>query len=210
MAAMARHPLVPAAIAAWLGYIGLDFLIHAALLAAWWRATGAYWLPQRELFVRIPYAYASFAIYCVALTWLLERISGTDVRVSSGWRLGAIAGLVYGTTSALAMYSVVGMPASALLVWPGSAVVESTTSGGVAAWVLRARRPWRRVGVVAIGVVISVLVAIVLQNLLPREDGGRGGEGQSEVVVRSTPNSGVQRSARVGFHRDSKATSRAR
>jgi hypothetical protein len=166
MAVAKRVQFVAAALAAWFAFVAVDFLIHAALLAGWWRATGEYWLSLQDLFVRIPYAYASFAICCIVLTWLLVRLYGADVSVSTRWRVGALAGLLYGTASVLAMYSVVRMPRSAFVVWPGSALIESAIAGVVAGWVLGGQRPWRRVGLVAVASVIVVIVAIVLQNIL--------------------------------------------
>ena len=179
MTATQRRQLAPAVVAAWLGYTALDFFVHGALLAPWWRATADFWLPVRELFQRIPYAYASFAIYCSVLVWLLERVHGREVRVRGGAQLGAVAGFVYGTATVLAVYSVVRMPASAFAVWPGSAVAESALAGAVAAWVLGAARPWRKVGLVGVGFVVVVVMAVLLQNLIP---------GAHVVAPEATPN----------------------
>lgn len=179
MTATQRRQFAPAVVAAWLGYTALDFFVHGALLAPWWRATAEFWLPARELFERLPYAYASFAIYCTVLVWLLVHVHGREVRGRDGVRLGAVAGLVYGTATVLAIYSVVRMPASAFAVWPGSAVVESALAGAVAAWVLGAARPWRKVGLVGVGFVVVVVMAVLLQNLIP---------GAQVVAPEATPN----------------------
>ncbi len=160
-----KSTFLSAVIAAWCAYLVLDFLTHSVLLAAWWRATKIYWLPPQELFRSIPFGYASFAIYCAALTWLLLRLYGKHPTLIAGLRFGAGAGLVYGAGSVLATYSVFHMPTSALLVWPASVTVGSTVAGVVAAWVLVADHPWRRVGLVVGTAIILFIMAVVMQNL---------------------------------------------
>jgi hypothetical protein len=161
----ARARLLPASVAGWAVYLVFDFLIHAVFLAQWWRATESYWLPPSELFRRIPFGYASFAIYCAVVAWLLIRLYGDRLNLSRGLRFGAIAGLVYGLGYVLATYSAFRMPPFALVVWPASVLLESTLAGGVMSWVLVTGRPWRRVGVV-IGAAAALFVAgIVLQNI---------------------------------------------
>jgi hypothetical protein len=160
------NQLLPAALAAWMAYVVVDFLAHGVFLAAWWRAAEPYLLPPRDLFRLIPFGYASFAIYCGALTWLLARLHGERLHVVAGMRFGAMAGLVWGVASALGTYSVFRMPQGALAVWPASVAVESTIAGGVAAWTLVCERPWRRVGWVFGAGIVLFVGGVVIQNLL--------------------------------------------
>ena len=155
-----------AATGAWWTYIVMDFMTHAVLLAAWWRATAAFWLAPAELVRRIPVAYAGFALYSVGLTVLLAIVHGEKPRVREGLRLGAIVGIVFGVVSALGIYSAVRLPASFLLVGPVSTAVASAGAGAGAAWVLSGSRSWRRVGaLVGMGILVLV-VGIVIQNAL--------------------------------------------
>ena len=162
---MTMAKLLPAVVAGWLAYLVLDFLGHAVLRAPWWRATESYWLPPQELFRRIPFAYASFAIYCAALGWWLGRLQDEPPSLAKGLRFGAIAGLVFGFASVLGTYSALRMPASSLLVWPGSVLLDSTAAGGAIAWVLAAPRRWPRVGIVAGAAVALFIIGVVVQNL---------------------------------------------
>ena len=162
---MLRPRLLPAALAAWLGYLVLDFLMHGVFLAAWWRAAEPYLLPTRDMLRLIPLGYASFAIYCGALTWLVARLYGERVSVIASLRFGVIAGLVSGAASTLGTYSALRMPPTALLIWPASVVIESAIAGALAAWVLVAERPWRRVGLVLCAGIVLFIVGVVIQNL---------------------------------------------
>ena len=160
-----RRAFIPGALAAWLIYLGLDFLTHAVFLASWWRATEVYWLPPVEMFRRIPLGYASFALYCAGLTWLLVRLYGEHVTVSMGLRVGLIVGAAFGLTTAIGAYSILRLPASYLLVTPITIAVESSAAGGVGAWALRGARRWRRVGWVAGVTVLLFSIGVVAQNL---------------------------------------------
>ncbi len=162
----AGYKIIAAALAAWVIFLAIDFLLHAVIFANWWKATESYWLSPHELFRMIPYAYASFAIYCLVLTWLFAQIYCDKRTFSAACRFGAIAGLVFGFSIILANYSVFRMPASALLVWPASFLIESTVACTAARWVLDAERPWRRVGLVFVAAVLLLIVSVALQNLL--------------------------------------------
>jgi len=160
-----RSGVFPAAVAAWWSYVVLDFLTHAVVLASWWRSTQTYWLPPQELFNRIPIGYASFAVYCAALTWLLARMYGERAGVRIGLRFGAIAGLVFGLMSALGTYSLFRVPLPFFLVVPASTTVESAAAGAAAGWVLQAR-PGRRLALVFGAGLLLIVVGVVAQNLL--------------------------------------------
>jgi len=165
MSPTSRRVVIPAVLAAWLIYLTLDFLAHAVLLASWWRATEIYWLPPMEMFRRIPLAYASFALYCAGLTWLIARTHREHVTVTTGLRLGLSGGLAFGLTATLGAYSILNLPPSYMLVAPVTIAIESAAAGGTAAWVIRGPGRWRRVGKVAVVAVLLFIVGVVAQNL---------------------------------------------
>jgi hypothetical protein len=160
-----RWALLPAALAAWLIYLALDFLSHAVLLAAWWRETADYWLPPLELFKRIPLGYASFAAYCAGLTWLLVRLYGHRVAVGTGLRFGLVAGAAFGLTTTLGAASILDVPNSYVILAPTTLTLESAVAGAVAAWVVRGEGRWLRLGLVAAIAVLLVALGVVTQNL---------------------------------------------
>jgi hypothetical protein len=161
-----KQAVFAAAVGASWSYIVLDFLLHAVVLASWWRVTQAFWLPPLELAKRIPFAYGAFVIYCTSLTVLLTALRGERPAVLTGLRFGALVGMVFGVTSSLGAYSVVQMPISFLLVGPASTAMGSAGAGAAAAWILGGSRRWRRVGVLfAVGLGLFVLGAVA-QNAL--------------------------------------------
>ena len=161
----AKARLLPAAIAGWFAYLVIDFLEHAVFLAQWWRTTESYWLPPIELFRRIPFGYASFAIHCIVLAWLLRRLYSDRLSLLRGLRFGAIAGFVAGLASVFGTYSGFRMPPSALVVWPASILLDFTIASGVISWVLVTGRPWRRVGMVFLVAVLMFIVGVIMQNI---------------------------------------------
>ena len=158
--------MIAAALAAWVMFLAVDFLLHAVIFSSWWKATEHYWLSPSELFRLIPYAYASFAIYCVALTWLFVRIFRDKRTLGIASRFGAFAGLIFGVSISLANYSVFLVPSSTLLVWTVSYSIESTVACTTSQWVLDTERPWRRVGLVFGVAILILIVSVVFQNLL--------------------------------------------
>jgi hypothetical protein len=161
-----KRAVVAAATGASWSYIVLDFLMHAVVLAPWWRATEASWLPPLELAKRIPLAYGAFALYCASLTVLLTVVHGEQPPVLTGLRFGALVGIVFGVTSALGVYSVVQVPTSFLLVGPASTAIGSAGAGAAAAWVLSGSRRWRRVGALLVVGLALFVIGVVAQNAL--------------------------------------------
>ena len=159
--------IVAAATGATWTYVVLDFLMHAVVLAPWWRATSAFWLQPGELAWRIPFAYLAFVIYCASLTALLAVLHGDEPNVLTGLRLGAFVGIVFGVTSACGAYSVVRLPVSFLLVGPATTAIGSAGAGAAASWVLGGARRWRRVGILLGGGLALIVVGVVVQNVVP-------------------------------------------
>jgi hypothetical protein len=160
-----RSALLAAGLAAWWCFLAVDFVLHASVFAAWWQATATYWLPPEQLFARIPVGYAAFALYVGALLWLLRRLHGSRPAPGVAAGFGLRAGVLAGTTWALATYSVFAMPPSALLVWAGSLALESMVAAGVSAWVLAGARAGRRALLAGAAGLLGFVLGVVLQNL---------------------------------------------
>ena len=75
---------------AWLSMLGVDFLLHAGLLADLYRHPSPFLVSPATAFALIPVGYLSFLLLAVLLVWLLLRLR------LAGWRAGALFGLEVG------------------------------------------------------------------------------------------------------------------
>ena len=77
----------------WLAMVGVDFFLHAGLLAPLYDWGSPFLLTPGEAFVRIPLGYVGFLVLAVALLWLLPRLEvegGRDGGIIAGG-IGAVA-----------------------------------------------------------------------------------------------------------------------
>ena len=156
--------ILPAFIGGWLGCLVVDFLWQAVFHMNWYRANETFRLPS-ELFLRIPFSYTSFAVYCFVITWLIFRLYNNDISITKGMKFGAIAGTIYGGLFVGVTYSVFSIPQITLILWPLLSAIESTIAGGIAAWVLIAERPWSQVAKVFGISLMFFIIGNVVQNL---------------------------------------------
>jgi len=155
--------ILPAFIGAWLGCVVVDFLWQAVFHMSWYRTNESFRLPS-DLFLRIPFGYTSFAVYCFVLTWLIFRLYNNDNSITKGMKFGAIAGTVYGGLFVGVTYSVFSIPQITLILWPLLSAIESTIAGGIAAWVLIAERPWSHVAKVFGISLMFFIIGVAVQN----------------------------------------------
>ena len=92
------------ALLAWLGMLGLDFLLNGALLASMYQAGGAFFLAPGEAFRRIPLGYLAFLILAIAIVELANRLR--LVTFADGVRLGLATGGVLAAVWSLSLFSI--------------------------------------------------------------------------------------------------------
>lgn len=148
--------------AAWLLSIGIDFLLHAGLLARLYLRDEPFLLPADLAFARIPAGYLSFLVLTGALWWLLRR---TDAR---GFAPGVRAGLVFGAVAwgafLLGLWSISTAPADLLAGWWMGQSLELGAAGGVlgAGLAATARAERRRIYLRVVALVVACIVVTVL------------------------------------------------
>jgi hypothetical protein len=148
---------------AWLSMLGVDFLLHAGLLAGLYTQSSSFLLPPSTAFTLIPVGYLSFLLLAVLLTWLMIRLQ------VAGWRAGALFGLELGGLMwgafvlGLLSISTAGVPL--LLGWLVGQTVELGIAGALVGSGLGGTR-WRWLLGVAIGLlVLCASVTIPLQSV---------------------------------------------
>lgn len=162
MAGFAR--VVLAVAAAWVLSLGIDFLLHAGVLAKLYADDASPFLLQPEAaFRRIPLGYLTFLILVLSLCWLLSRLG---VRGAiAGLRYATAAGVVVWGALAAGLYSISTAPWLLLVAWWLGQALELGAAGAVVGAVLGgvpAKRLW---AVVIVTVVACVAITVALQSV---------------------------------------------
>lgn len=148
---------------AWLSMLGVDFLLHAGLLAGLYLQPGPFLLPPLTAFTLIPVGYLSFLLLAVLLIWLMTRLK------LAGWRQGALFGLELGGLTwgafMLGLLSVSTASVSLLIGWFVGQTLALAMAGAVIGSGLAGMRLRRLFGVVIVFVLLSVITTIILQSL---------------------------------------------
>ncbi len=148
---------------AWLSMLGVDFLVHAGLLASLYTQSSPFLLSPATAFNLIPVGYVSFLLLTVLLVWLMIRLQVV------GWRGGVIFGLELGGLMwgafVLGLLSISTAGAPLLVGWFVGQTVELGIAGAVVGSGLAGTRVWRLLWVVVGVVVVCVLATILLQSI---------------------------------------------
>jgi hypothetical protein len=155
--------LIKLALLAWLSMIGIDFFLHAGLLAPLYAESSPFLLPPEQAFDLIPVGYASFLLLAILIVWLMAKLGHL------GWRKGAKFGAQLGALAwgalILGLYSISTAPPLLLLGWFVGQTVELSVAGVVVGKGLEGYR-LRSLLLRVIGLVIASLVfSILFQNL---------------------------------------------
>jgi hypothetical protein len=148
---------------AWLSMLGFDFFLHAGLLAELYLQPNPFLLPPLTALTLIPVGYLSFLLLAVLLVWLMIRLK------LAGWRQGALFGLELGGLAwgafVLGLLSVSTASIALLIGWFTGQTLELAIAGAVIGSGLAGTRLRRLLGVVLVGVLLSVVVTIILQSI---------------------------------------------
>jgi len=155
---------IAAAIAlAWVAWLGLDFFLHAGVLAWLWTEPHPVLLPARDLALRIPLGYLSFLLMVGLLAWLALRLDAGAPRRSA--LLGLQVGALTSASFMLGLASISTIPPMLLLAWAITQTLEMTAAGAVLGAALGARRlRWLVAGIIGLAIA-CIAIAVALQNL---------------------------------------------
>ncbi len=155
--------LIKLTLLAWLAMIGVDFFLHAGVLAPLYAEPSPFLLPPERAFALIPIGYASFLLLAILLVWLMVKLE------RSGWRQGAVfgaqlGGLAWGAL-VLGLYSIATASPALLLGWFMGQTIELSLAGIVVGKGLANTNLRRLFFQVLGGVVLLIILSIILQNL---------------------------------------------
>jgi len=157
---MHARRLVAVLLLAWFAVVGVDFFIHAGVLARLYVDAGPFVLPAERAFALIPVGYLSYLVLTGLLLWLATSLG---VR---GWKPGLVFGLkcggLLGLSTALGLISIAAASPILLIGWGIAQAVEVSIAGLVIGGGL-GPGPIRRL---AVGVLLTLLVLIVVTMAL--------------------------------------------
>ena len=153
---------IPTILLAWFAMLGVDFLLHAGLLAGLYARQGAFLLPPVEAFRRIPLGYAGFLLLAVLLAWILPRF------VTSTWKgafwFGIKLGAIVWGSFILGLISIATIELDLATAW----FLGQTLELGVGAAVLQeaaGSSSLKRVTLlVSLFVVLAIVITVALQS----------------------------------------------
>ncbi len=148
-------------LAAWLLSLGVDFFLHAGVLARLYVRESPFLLPAESAFARIPLGYFTFLVFTVSLWWLMRTLEiGGAAR---GFRVGLLSGAVVWGAFLVGLFSISTAPGDLLGAWWAGQSLELGVAGAVlgAGRTTESRRSiYLRV---AVGVVACVIATVLLQ-----------------------------------------------
>ena len=147
---------------AWIAMLGIDFFLHAGLLAQLYAQPSPFLLPLENAFRLIPLGYFSFLLLNVLLLWLMIRLE------IASWRRGlsfglCIGGLIWGAM-VLGLLSKSTAGPALMLGWFSGQTVEMGVAGAVIGSGLSGK-PLRKILVrVVVLILLLVVATVILQN----------------------------------------------
>ena len=147
----------------WLAMIGVDFFLHAGLLAPLYDWEGPFLLRPDEAFVRIPIGYAGFLLLAMGLAWLLTRLRVRRGR--DGALIAAALGAVAWGALVTGLWSISTADPALLVGWWVGQSAELAVGGHVIGSVLGGVRLRTVAGWVGLVLAVGAVSAVVLQTI---------------------------------------------
>jgi hypothetical protein len=156
-----RH-LVLLTLIAWLSMLGLDFLLHAGLLAKLYLQPSPFLLPALTAVAYLPIGYLALLLLATLLVWLMRRLE------LAGWRAGARIGLQLGGLMSgaflLGLFSISTASLPLLMAWFVGQTLEMALAGAVIGSGLAGMRLRRLFALVVVLLLLCVVITIILQS----------------------------------------------
>jgi hypothetical protein len=147
----------------WMAMLGIDFFLHAGLLAQLYAQPSPFLLPPEDAFRLIPLGYLSFMLLNILVLWLMIRLEITTFQRGLSFGL-IIGGLIWGAM-AIGMLSISTVGPALMLGWFAGQTVELGVAGGVIGSGLSGT-PLRRILMRVIVLILVLAVAtIIMQNI---------------------------------------------
>jgi hypothetical protein len=160
--AIVRRPLATLALS-WASMVGLDFTLHAGVLAPLYDWDSPVLLQPAIAFARIPVGYLGLFVLAVGIAWLLGRLSVTGGR--EGALVGGAVGAVTSGAFLLGLWSISTVDPGLIAGWWLAATLELGVAGYVTGEILGGARLRGLAGRVVLLILAGVASAVVLQSI---------------------------------------------
>lgn len=158
-----RRRLVGIGLLSWLSMLGLDFFLHAGLLAKLYEQPSPFLLPPSDAFGRIPLGYLAALLMAALLLWLMLWLG------TSGWRpglsLGLRLGALMGGSGMLGLLSISTAELSLAGGWLLSQILQMGLAGAVVGTGLAGQRLRTLLLRVLALVLFLAIVTVVIQSV---------------------------------------------
>ncbi len=163
MAMLSAPRLIGLGALAWISMLGIDFFLHAGLLAQAYTRPSPFLLPPEDAFRLIPLGYASFLLLTVLILWLMIRLE------IASWQRGLsfgllIGGLIWGAM-AMGLLSISTASPALMLGWFAGQTVELGVAGAVIGSGLSGKRLRKVLVRVIVLILLMAVATIILQNI---------------------------------------------
>ena len=108
---------ITAILIAWLLFIGVDFIFHAAILESLWKEEIPAIKSLENLTVLIPAGYTSFLLLTALIGYVFFRIFKTKPTLKEVMKFGFIFGLLFSLSNITGLYSYITIPLKQLLIF---------------------------------------------------------------------------------------------
>lgn len=157
-----KQRLVGIVVLSWLVVIGIDFLLHASVLAPIYARPSSFLLPPERAFSLIPLGYLSFLIYVIMIVWLMSKL---DIHTwNGGIVFGLKMGLLWGA-QVIGLLSITTAPPILMLGWFIGQSLESGIAGLVAGAGFGADNLRKLMVGAVLFIIGSIVIGVVIQNI---------------------------------------------
>ena len=125
---------IVSALAVFVAFSALDFLIHGLILKSSYEATASLWRPVAEMkmgVMHVAVLIASFAFVSIYARLLPRR------GIGSGLEYGLWFGLATGVSMGYGTYSVMPIPYHMALTWFLGSLAQGAVGGVITGWIIR-------------------------------------------------------------------------
>jgi len=158
-----RTRIAACTLLAWVAMIGVDFLVHAGVLARLYVEPQPFLLPPETAFRLIPLGYASLVFFAALLVWLAVRLGARGA--AAGARVGLVLGGLLWAALTLGLASIATASYALLAGWLVGQTMQAAVGGAVIGAGLAAKRMGLVVSSVMALVVGCVVTVVVLQTM---------------------------------------------